>query len=100
MYIFKKVLTKAFYFVLVCLLLMPVGILYVISQNEQLQYQTEAIPVVDELAYGDVVPILLNPLRSAGPLSARQFFSQSLTSVIHTTSDFLLPLVMCSIQAM
>lgn len=51
MYIFKKVLTKAFYFVLVCLLLMPVGILYVISQNEQLQYQTEAIPVVDELAY-------------------------------------------------
>ena len=58
MYIFKKVLTKAFYFVLVCLLLMPVGILYVISQNEQLQYQTEAIPVVDELAYGDVVPIV------------------------------------------
>lgn len=103
MYIFKKVLTKAFYFVLVCLLLMPVGLLYIISRNEQLQYQAETVPVVEELAYGDVVPIVRRDIEEtvtiSGTIVSASVFSQSLTSAIHTASDFLLPLGMYSIRA-
>ena len=81
MYIFKKVLTKAFYFVLVCLLLMPVGLLYIISRNEQLQYQAETVPVVEELAYGDVVPIVRRDITetitiSGTIVSASVFFAE------------------------
>lgn len=81
MYIFKKVLTKAFYFVLVCLLLMPVGLLYIISRNEQLQYQAETVPVVEELAYGDVVPIVRRDIEetvtiSGTIVSASVFFAE------------------------
>ena len=58
MYIIKKVATTVFCVFLICLLLAPVGILYFISQNEQAQYQPEPVPVVEELAYGDVLPVV------------------------------------------
>lgn len=58
MYIVKKIVTTLICILLTCLLLAPVGILYVISQNEQAQYQPEPVPAVEELAYGDIVPVI------------------------------------------
>ena len=57
MYTFKKILTVLFCIVLVCLLILPVGMLYVISRDEQSQYRAEAVPAVEELAYGDTFSV-------------------------------------------
>lgn len=81
MYKFKNALTGAFCFVLTCMLLMPVGLLYIISRNEQLQYQAETVPVVEELAYGDVVPIVRRDIEetvtiSGTIVSASVFFAE------------------------
>lgn len=58
MHVIKKIVTSIFCIALICLLLTPVGALYFISQNEQAQYQPEPVPVVEELAYGDIVSVV------------------------------------------
>ena len=57
MYIIKKLGIMVLFLLLICVLIAPVGILCMISEKEQKQYISKPVPVLEELAYGDIVPI-------------------------------------------
>lgn len=77
----KRTATIVFCVLMICLLLAPVCILYFISRSEQAQYQTELIPAVNEMAYGDVVSVVRRDMSetitlSGTVVSASEFFSE------------------------
>ena len=57
MYILKKLGVAVLFLLLLSLLIAPVGMLYLISKEEQKQYLVKPVPVVEELAYGEIVPV-------------------------------------------
>lgn len=71
MYIIKKLGITVLFLLLLCLLIAPVGILYMISEEEQKQYLSKPVPVVEELAYGDIVPVGRMDMKETVTLSGK-----------------------------
>lgn len=69
MYILKKTGMVLLFLLLLALLIAPVGALWMISLQEQAQYLAQPVPVVEELAYGEIVPVRRLEIRETVELS-------------------------------
>lgn len=69
MYILKKTGMVLLFLLLLALLIAPVGALWMISLQEQAQYLVQPVPVVEELAYGEILSVRRMEIRETVELS-------------------------------
>jgi hypothetical protein len=65
----RKVFRVFATFLLLALLVAPVGVIFLISQGEMAQYKPSSVPRIGEQAYGEIIPVFVTDMQETVTLS-------------------------------